>query len=249
MRSSPTTSGRPWRGCRSSPRVSISMPRWAVVADESITPFDVLDLVGLLVEKSLLFADESGRLVRYRMLETIRQYGAERLDEAGERAATAHRHREHFRSLLRRASAEEEGPDQLEWRARVIADIDNIRAALQSALQQDDGAALIELTTGVGNTMTLLGVSGEHYGWLREAIARAPADSPFRASAIYQLGIAEQFRGELSEAREHLEASVPLYRELGDENGALWAYAEYCVDVRVAGRPRGRAAAVRAGHR
>ena len=133
----------------------------------------------------------------------------------------------YFRAFLRHANAEEEGPDQVEWRARVIADIDNIRAALHSALEANDDAALIELTTGVGNTLTLLGVSGEHYGWLQAAIARAPAASPFRASAIYQLGIAEQFRGELREAREHLEASVRLYREVGDENGALWAFAEY----------------------
>ena len=57
----------------------------AVVADDRIEPVDVLDLVGSLVDKSLVIVDDRGHLVRYRMLETIREYGAERIDEADER--------------------------------------------------------------------------------------------------------------------------------------------------------------------
>ena len=150
----------------------------AVVADDRIEPVDVLDLVGSLVDKSLVIVDDRGHLVRYRMLETIREYGAERIDEADERSEVARRHRAHYRALLERASAEEEGPKQAEWRARVMAEMGNIRAALNSALEDGDGAALIALTCGAGNTWTLMGRSTEHHRWLEEALARAPDDSP-----------------------------------------------------------------------
>jgi DNA-binding CsgD family transcriptional regulator len=202
-----------------------------VVAHAEISHFDVTDLIGSLVDKSLVIVDDRGRLIRYRMLETLREYGAERLDEAGERHDVARRHRAHYRMLLQRAAAEEEGPNQADWRARVMGEMDNVRAALQSALAEDDGAALIELTCGAGNTWTLMGRSTEHHRWLVEALAHAPDDSPFRASAVYQLGITDQFVGDLESSHRHLGESVPLYRASGDEVGALWALAEYAFTV------------------
>ncbi len=72
-----------------------------VVADDRIEAIDVTDLVGSLVDKSLVIVDDRGRFVRYRMLETIREYGAERLDEAGERADVARRHRSHYQNVAR----------------------------------------------------------------------------------------------------------------------------------------------------
>src|SRR5204863_3206417 len=60
-----------------------------------------------------------------------------------------------------------------------------------------------------------------------EAIARAPADSPLRASALYQLGITDMFLGDMAASKQRLGESVELYRTLGDEHGALWAHAEW----------------------
>jgi predicted ATPase/class 3 adenylate cyclase/DNA-binding CsgD family transcriptional regulator len=202
-----------------------------VVADEAISKVDVLDLLGSLVDKSLVQTDDHSRAVRYRMLETIRQYGAERLKESGDQRDVARRHRDYYRAFVRRASAEEEGPDQAEWAARVRLELDNVRAALQSALHEDDDVALIELTCGAGNTWTLLGRSSEHRRWLEEAIAKAPADSPLRASALYQLGITDMFAGDMVSAASRLGASVPLYRSLGDEAGALWAHSEFAWSI------------------
>ena len=109
--------------------------------------------------------------------------------------------------------------------------MDNVRAALNSALDDGDGAALIALTCGAGNTWTLIGGSTEHHRWLVEALAHAPDDSPFRASAVYQLGITDQFVGDLESSHRHLGEAVPLYRASGDEVGALWALAEYTFTV------------------
>ena len=202
-----------------------------VVGDTTIAAPDVLDLLGSLVDKSLVLTDEHGASVRYRMLETIRHYGAERLDESGERLDVARRHRDHYRTLVSRAAAEAEGPDQAAWSLRVRLELDNVRAALQSALDNDDGAALIELTCGAGNTWTIVGRSSEHRRWLTDAIARAPEASPFRASALYQLGITDMFAGDIAAAVRRLGESIPLYQSLGDETGALWARSElaWCV--------------------
>ena len=203
----------------------------AVVADDRIEPVDVLDLVGSIVDKSLVIADDRGQIVRYRMLETIREYGAERIDDADERAEVARRHRGHYRALLERASAEEEGPKQAEWRARVMVEMGNIRAALNSALEDGDGEALIALSCGAGNTWTLMGRSTEHHRWLEEALARAPDDSSLLPDAVYQLGIADQFVGDLESSHRHLGEAVPLYRASGNEVGALWPLADYAFTV------------------
>jgi predicted ATPase/class 3 adenylate cyclase/DNA-binding CsgD family transcriptional regulator len=226
-----------------------------VIGWPPIDPDHVLDLVASLVDKSLVLAEEHGGSVRYRMLETIRQYGDEHLVTSDERKEMQRRQRDHCRALLRRASAEEEGPDQVEWAARVRVELDNIRSALNSALVDDDGEALIELTCGTGNTWTVIGGSREHRRWLDEAMARAPADSPLRASALYQLGITDMFLGNMAASKQRLGESVVLYRSLGDEHGALWAHAEWAwavvfADGLRAGRPlydEGIAAARAAG--
>ncbi len=149
------------------------------------------------------------------MLETIREYGAERIDEADERSEVARRHRAHYQALLEHASAEEEGAKQAEWRARVMAEMDNIRAALNSALEDGDGAALIALTCGAGNTWTLMGRSTEHHRWLEEALALAPDDSPYLPDAVYQLGIADQFVGDLESSHRHLGEAVAALPRVG----------------------------------
>ncbi len=100
-----------------------------VVSDDQIDTIEVTDLVGSLVDKSLVIADDRGDSVRYRMLETIREYGAERLDEAGERAEVARRHRSHYQALPKTPRRKRRGRSQARWRASVMAELDNVRAA------------------------------------------------------------------------------------------------------------------------
>ena len=144
-------------GCRSSRGDSIlrRRKRWLLTIGSNRSTCSISSARSSTSRSSSWTTEVS--FVRYRMLETIREYGAERIDEAGERTEVARRHRAHYQALLERASAEEEGPKQAEWRARVMAEMDNIRAALNSALDDGDGAALIALTCGAGNTWTLDG--------------------------------------------------------------------------------------------
>ncbi|XVV03234.1 BTAD domain-containing putative transcriptional regulator [Actinosynnema sp. CA-248983] len=97
---------------------------------------DVLESLSRLVDRSLVVV-VAGERVRYRLLESVADYGRERLVEAGELDAVRARHAAHYRALAERADPELRGPDQLRWLARLDADAANLRAAVAG----DPGAA------------------------------------------------------------------------------------------------------------
>jgi predicted ATPase/class 3 adenylate cyclase len=102
---------------------------------------DVTSLLGSLVDKSLVVAEPAGPGLRYRLLETIRQFAAERLAEAGETEATAVQaaHRAHFLDVAETAAPHLTGPEQGSWLARLDADQANLRRAAGHAARSPDG--------------------------------------------------------------------------------------------------------------
>ena len=100
-----------------------------------------LDGLGRLVDRSLIAVDRAGA-TRYRMLETIRQYAADRLAESGETEALRDRHLDEYRRLARDAEPGLDGPDMPAWLARIDAEIDNVRLALEWALETRPVTAL-----------------------------------------------------------------------------------------------------------
>jgi predicted ATPase/class 3 adenylate cyclase len=105
----------------------------AVCAGEDIDAFDVADHVGSLVDKSLVALDPTGAGDRYHLLETIRQYAAERLLEEGEAAvgSVAARHAAHYLSLAMTAEPFLAGPEQVRWMRRLSVDDENLRRAVE----------------------------------------------------------------------------------------------------------------------
>ncbi|NYI04544.1 BTAD domain-containing putative transcriptional regulator [Allostreptomyces psammosilenae] len=102
---------------------------------EAVCGPDALEALTGLVDKSLVVADPGGpRGMRYRLLETVAEYAARRLDEAGERQAAARRHLEVYRELARTGDPELRGPRQAEWLDRFTTEHDNLRAALRTAV-------------------------------------------------------------------------------------------------------------------
>ncbi|MGW1865826.1 AfsR/SARP family transcriptional regulator [Streptomyces mauvecolor] len=113
-----------------------------------VGPADVLDLLGSLVDKSLVTAAPAGDAgtMRYRLLETVAEYAAQRLDEAGERAEAELRHLVTYRELVRVGETALRGPRQHEVIEGLEAEHDNVRAALRTAVgrgREQDGLCLV----------------------------------------------------------------------------------------------------------
>jgi predicted ATPase len=117
----------------------------AVCGSGDLDVLDVAELLGSLVDKSLVVAEPAGEILRYRLLETIRLYAAERLVEAGEEeaAAVAAAHCAHFLAVAEQAAAHLTGPEQGKWLTRLDADQANLRRAAGHAAGRPDGTAVV----------------------------------------------------------------------------------------------------------
>jgi predicted ATPase/DNA-binding SARP family transcriptional activator len=111
----------------------------AVVVGDGVEAWDVLDALTELVAKSMVVAEDTAEgTTRYQMLETLGQYARERLDEHGETNRWRGRHAEYFVDWAERAGPGLLGPDELAWRTRESAELDNLRAAVTWALDRDE---------------------------------------------------------------------------------------------------------------
>ena len=133
---------------------------------------EVLDLLAGLVDKSLVVAAElDGGGVRYRMLETVRAYGAERLAAAGEDEALARAHAGYFLELAEAAEPELRRRDQLRWLARLAAERDNLHAALRWAIDSGEAATALRLAAALGWYWFLTSARAEALDWTGKALA------------------------------------------------------------------------------
>jgi predicted ATPase/DNA-binding SARP family transcriptional activator/DNA-binding NarL/FixJ family response regulator len=184
-----------------------------VGADGSIEGSDVLDLLGRLVDKSLVVAEaEAQGAVRYRMLEPIRQYARERLEESEEAEAIQRRHAEFFLALAEEAEPEVEGPQQAARLERLEAEHDNLRAALSWSLERGEEAELgLRVAGALGQFWYLRGYLGEGRRWLEEALAKSsPASTAARANALHRLSFLAYLQGDLDRAQEASEEGLKL---------------------------------------
>jgi predicted ATPase len=123
--------------------------------------FDAIDVLSQLVDKSLANADDDDGGRRYRLLETIRQYAAERLEVSGETPRERRAHAEYFIALAQRAGPRLRDRHQVEWAEKLTRDVENLRAALDWAVEEQSAdhalrlvAPLMVTAIPVGWTMT-----------------------------------------------------------------------------------------------
>jgi non-specific serine/threonine protein kinase len=180
----------------------------------------VLDLLSRLVDKSLVLVDRRAEATRYRLLETLRQYGRDRLVEASEADAARARHQDWCLGLAERALPAMLGPDQRRWLDRLEDDHDNLRAALAGSLANpSDAPLLLRLAAALGLFWRLRGHNREGIGWLDAALARSGATPTVeRARALDLLGHLEWLEGNVERARPLLEESIAQARMVGERS-------------------------------
>ncbi len=144
----------------------------AVLPGDELDAPDVVDVLGQLVDKSLVVTDDAHGGVRYRLLETIRQYACEQLDASGDRAAVRRRHADYYVALAEAAGPHLRAP-HLEWTSVVARDIDNFRAALDWAVETPSAEHALRLVA----PLAVLGRIGElAMDWATTAIAIPDGD-------------------------------------------------------------------------
>ena len=189
---------------------------------------DVFDGVASLVDKSLLRSPETGGETRLAMLETIREYARERLEEAGDFPALAQRHARHFFGWASDAERNLMGPQQLEWLDRLSRDDDNLRAAYERSPQLDLLDEALVAAGAMWRFWQLRGHFTEARATFDHLLGQPGGSAAARAKALIGAGgIAYWQRDYETMARDYRE-SRRLYEFVADERGMADALYNEC---------------------
>jgi predicted ATPase/class 3 adenylate cyclase len=192
-----------------------------ICTDDELDVLSVLELLPSLVDKSLVAVDSEGDDSRYRLLETLRQFARDRLDESGAADAFRLRHARWFRDLSAEAGKNIRGPQEQEWWRRIDTELDNLRQAMTWAIEGGEPALALEIAGGFWRFWWFKARWSEGVGWLERAVEAAGTDASTAARAQGLLGLGTL----LISTERHLESvplleeAVDLYRRL-DEEGA-----------------------------
>jgi tetratricopeptide (TPR) repeat protein len=178
---------------------------------------DVFEGIAALVEHSLLRQDEIDGDARFTMLETVREFGLERLAERGLDAELRRRHAGFFLNLAEEAAPELTGPAQGQWLRRLDTDHDNLRSALTWALEAGEPETALRLGRALNGYWRLRGHLTEGRTWLERALALdGEVERSLTGRVLGGLGNLSNELGDYARARSAYEESLAIWRELGD---------------------------------
>jgi predicted ATPase/class 3 adenylate cyclase len=182
-----------------------------VVVGEGIEGWDVLDAVSGLTAKCMVVAEpDTGEHTRYQLLETLRQYGRERLDQHGDNDRWRRRHARHFATFAVEAGRGLRGRDELAWRERLLADFDNLRSAvvwgLDSGIEGDQQTAVAIIAwlayeaqpraTGIGR-------------WAEQALPALERSTPgYRSAVLGAASVVAFYRSDFDASELHARAAL-----------------------------------------
>jgi predicted ATPase/class 3 adenylate cyclase len=193
----------------------------AVCGPESDLGIDVLGGLSSLLESSLIQPVPGADGARFRLLETIRDFGAARLTESGEAEAIARRHALAYRDLAELAAEHLPGRDQVEWLDRLTADHDNLRAALMCSIDSGDTETAMRLGAALWRFWQFRGHMTEGHDAIAEIFRMAGASeaTPARMRALEAAGGLGWWSADLLGADASYAAELEAARELGDPRG------------------------------
>jgi predicted ATPase/class 3 adenylate cyclase len=212
----------------------------AVCAATPVEREAIDDLLAILVDKSLVQCDGTGATARYHMLETLRDYAAERLAERGESEVLEQRHFHFYFEFAKEASRGLRERSQAAWLRRLELEHDTIRAALKLQLSpRGDPILAVKLEVALQGFWVLQGYAGEGRQRIRETLALcAVREHPTaHGHALYLGGVLAWAQGDYPEAIDLLERCVRLRRDIGNETDIAAALSSLGVARVSAGDP------------
>jgi non-specific serine/threonine protein kinase len=219
----------------------------AVCSGEGIEEGEVLDLLSELVERSLVVAEAGDEeALRYGMLELVRQYAREELEESGEFEGLRSRHAWYYLALAEREEAQDADPGvkrprPVAWLRQMESEHANLRAALGWSLDQDAGhpdgniepeGGRAELRLRLPTALFWFWQTHDYQSEGRSYLERVVSNSttttapPLVARALDAAGGIAGFQGDIGVAKALLEEGLALYRQLGDEEGIASALTD-----------------------
>jgi predicted ATPase/DNA-binding CsgD family transcriptional regulator len=202
-----------------------------VCAGEALSADDVAHVLAGLVDKSIVKRTDAGdpraEQARYRMLETIRDYGRRELAEIGEQTTMRRRHRDWYERLVAQAQREWISDRQMSWHTRLLREHPNLRAAIEFGLTEPDHAeAVLRMVISLPRLYWLSrGMFSEGLTWLERALAQHDRPSVLRARALLQAGWLAIWRGDTDGVQRFVDEGQGLAERLDDD--ATLAVAEY----------------------
>ncbi len=208
---------------------------------EDIEEIDVDNLLGSLVDKSLVVTEPSGGKARYRLLETIRQFAAERLVESDEveAAAIGEAHASYYLSLAELAAPHLFGPEQGRWFDRLDADQANLQRALEHSTAERDGTErALRFGAALQRYWRVRGGRNEEAISLLTSVLERPeaqADPKLFAATLVTVAFVSS---DIKTALLAGERAVEIARQLDDDRLLIWSLAHLCAKCYFAGDPK-----------
>ena len=208
----------------------------AVCADDSIDAVDIADHVRALVDKSLVVAVPVGGGVRFIQLQTLAQYGRERLTERGDAVRIRDAMAQHFAGLCSRSAEAFTGDVQRAWLTAIDQEHDNLRAALDWAVANDDAETALMIAGGSAWPHWLTGMVAEGRRWLDDAFAcTGDADEHTTALALTGRGLLDFLAGESDHSDDDLATALEIFERHGDHEAMALAHSFYAEQAAVRG--------------
>jgi DNA-binding CsgD family transcriptional regulator len=197
-----------------------------VCAGDGVSAARVFDTLTSLIDKSIVIGERHGDEVRFRMLETIREFGREKLEEAGELTRLRRNHRDAYLRLVQRADADWVSPRQVEWFARLDREHANVQAAVDFSLTEPDEleAAMRILTAVYHFYWWGRGWAREGRLWLARALDQPGPPSVVRARALLTDASLALADGEFGVGQERLEEARSMEVAMDDAPTAAFCH-------------------------
>ncbi|WP_394793418.1 ATP-binding protein [Armatimonas sp.] len=197
-----------------------------VCAGGSVAQSEILDLLTSLTDKSLVVAEIFSPSVRYRFLETIRQYASDHLSDSDDPETWRERHLAYFLAYAEQVEPYLSGAEQQRWMERLDSDHDNLRAALGWSLESvHEPESGLRLCSMLWWFWRVRGHETEGRQWCERALGGTDAQhgSKARADALHGAAVLTRVQGDYAAARALFEESLAIRRKIGDRKGIAYS--------------------------